>query len=456
MEASAPKPAAQYLRMSTEQQRYSLASQRLAIADYAVRHGYEIKRTYQDPARSGLHLKGRRGLQALLSDVLREDRAFSVVLVLDVTRWGRFQDLDQGAHYEFLCRVAGVSVIYCAEPFENDGSTKTALIKQLKRLMAAEYSRELSAKVQASQILQAKLGHRQGAPLIYGVRRVLVDAQGRSRGVLERGAWKAQHNQYVMLQPGPEAELTVIRRIFRRFILPGSTASTIARELNGEAVPFIGARTWTPEGVTRLLRHELMLGTYVYNRTSGLLKGARTPNPPEAWVRVQIFEPIVPKALFARAQNKLRTLGRPRRGREELISALRGVLALHGRISASLIRRTAGSPCVAVFQREFGCLSAAYEAVGFKPPPRKAAPRGFDAAHALQALRMAYERHGHLTREIVDHDPTLFHTTTYAKRFGSLRKAYELAGLPHTTSELRAAAKRPPITARAPPVGAYD
>lgn len=41
--------------------------------------------------------------------------------VYDVSRGGRFQDTDESAHYEFLCRRAEIAVPYCAEQFENDG-----------------------------------------------------------------------------------------------------------------------------------------------------------------------------------------------------------------------------------------------------------------------------------------------------------------------------------------------
>jgi DNA invertase Pin-like site-specific DNA recombinase len=37
------------------------------------------------------------------------------VLVYDVSRWGRFQDIDESAHYEFVCKQAGIKVAYCAE-----------------------------------------------------------------------------------------------------------------------------------------------------------------------------------------------------------------------------------------------------------------------------------------------------------------------------------------------------
>jgi hypothetical protein len=50
-------PAAQYLRMSTEHQQYSLENQSAAIQKYAELHGFEVVRTYLDEARSGLVLR---------------------------------------------------------------------------------------------------------------------------------------------------------------------------------------------------------------------------------------------------------------------------------------------------------------------------------------------------------------------------------------------------------------
>lgn len=46
-------PAAQYLRMSTENQQYSLENQSAAIKRYADKKGFEIVQTYEDVAKSG-------------------------------------------------------------------------------------------------------------------------------------------------------------------------------------------------------------------------------------------------------------------------------------------------------------------------------------------------------------------------------------------------------------------
>lgn len=40
--------AAEYVRMSTEQQQYSTANQSQAIREYASRHGFRIDKTYED------------------------------------------------------------------------------------------------------------------------------------------------------------------------------------------------------------------------------------------------------------------------------------------------------------------------------------------------------------------------------------------------------------------------
>ncbi len=84
-------PVAQYLRMSTTHQKYSLDHQRVALARYASEHKMEIIRTYSDPGCSGLELAHRPGLRQLLQDVVSKP-PFRAVVVYDVSRWGRFQD----------------------------------------------------------------------------------------------------------------------------------------------------------------------------------------------------------------------------------------------------------------------------------------------------------------------------------------------------------------------------
>ncbi|MCK1583911.1 recombinase family protein [Bradyrhizobium sp. 168] len=155
--------------MSRELRRYSTANQMAAIAAYAEANTLTIVRTYRDEGRSGLRIKGRPGLIELIEDVQSGRAAFDHILVYDVSRWGRFQDVDESAYYEFLCKRSGVQVEYCAEIFKNDGTFVSGIAKSLKRGMAAEWSRELSVKVHAGHCRVASLGYRVGAPVGYGL-----------------------------------------------------------------------------------------------------------------------------------------------------------------------------------------------------------------------------------------------------------------------------------------------
>jgi hypothetical protein len=114
--------AAEYVRMSTEHQKYSTENQAEVIRQYAARRGIEVVRTYADEGKSGLRLDGRDALKQLIDDVQSGRADFATILVYDVSRWGRFQDADESAYYEYICKRAGISVQYCAEQFENDGS----------------------------------------------------------------------------------------------------------------------------------------------------------------------------------------------------------------------------------------------------------------------------------------------------------------------------------------------
>ena len=150
--------AAQYVRMSTDYQQYSIENQAVVIATYAELHKLTIVRTYRDEGESGLKIENRVGLTELVEDVQSGRADFAHLLVFDVSRWGRFQDVDESAHYEFICRKAGVKVAYCAEQFDNDGSLLASIMKNIKRVMAAEFSRELGEKVFRGKTTLAQMG----------------------------------------------------------------------------------------------------------------------------------------------------------------------------------------------------------------------------------------------------------------------------------------------------------
>src|SRR6476660_5752324 len=213
-----PSLAAAYVRMSTDLQKYSTENQLHTIRRYAEQRGYTIVRVFEDSGRSGLSMDGRDGLQSLMLEVQSGTAGFQAILVYDVSRWGRFQDADEGAYHEHVCSRAGIRVHYCGEQFDNDGSIGSILLKNVKRVMAGEYSRELSVKVFAGQCRLIEHGFRQGGPAGYGLRRVLIDEKHEAKSELSRGQRKSLQTDRVVLTLGPEEELDNVRRMYRLFV----------------------------------------------------------------------------------------------------------------------------------------------------------------------------------------------------------------------------------------------
>jgi DNA invertase Pin-like site-specific DNA recombinase len=346
--------------MSTEGQQYSIAYQQLAIRQYALARGMTIVRSYADEGISGLTAEGRPALLQLLSDVQGDRADFSIILVYDVSRWGRFQDTDESAHYEYLCRKANVRVEYCAEPFSNDSSPLTAIYKSIKRAMAAEYSREQSIRVHRAVAQAASRGYFTGGKPGLGFSRMLVAPDGRHKGILPVGVRRDIRSDHMTLVPGPAVELKIVRRIFHLFVNRHFSPQKIAIAVDREF-----GRRFHPGTIRSILRNERYIGTSTYNRQSKKLKGRRATNPRSAWIRVpKAYNPVVPKKLFAKAQAVMRERRHRQHTEESLLARLRMLLNKHGYLSAAIIRADS-KPDVVQYKRKFGGVRQAYARLGY-------------------------------------------------------------------------------------------
>jgi DNA invertase Pin-like site-specific DNA recombinase len=377
-------PAAQYIRMSTEHQQYSLENQSLAIQKYADCHNFEIVQTYTDTARSGVILKHRAGLQRLLQDVVQGSCGFSAILVYDVSRWGRFQDTDEAAHYEFLCKSSGVPVHYCAEIFANDGTLPSLIMKALKRTMAGEYSRELGVKVLAGQKRLAVLGFKQGGLPGYGLRRMLVSPSRVPKQILVQGERKSIATDRVILVLGPDQEVQCVRNIFSMLIFEKRTVYAIARELNRRRIPYLNGTEWDYQAVYNILTHPKYVGYSVFARTSRKLYTPAIRLPETQWVLTPgAFEAIVDSQTFQEAQRILRDRTN-NKSDEEILNSLRRLLASKGTLSLSLIQKSPNAPSPSTYRHRFGSLRQTYSLIGYGHPDQF---KSMDLRHKTLALR---------------------------------------------------------------------
>ncbi|AWN35966.1 recombinase family protein [Methylobacterium radiodurans] len=353
--------------MSTDHQRYSTENQADAISAYAAQRSFDIVRTYADEGRSGLNIAGRESLKMLLDDVRNGRADFDAILVYDISRWGRFQDADESGYYEFVCREAGIAVHYCAEPFENDGSPSSTIMKSVRRVMAGEFSRDLSTKVFAGQCRLVSLGYRQGGPAGYGLRRRLIDEKGHTKAELRPGEQKSLQTDRVVLVPGPEEEVEMVRRIYHFFVEERRSEREIAAMFNAKGWKTNLGRPWTRSVVHQILSNEKYVGNNVYNRISFKLKKKRVVNPPDMWIRADgAFEAIVNPASFHAAACILEERAR-RFSDNDMLRMLSDLLASRGLLSGLIIDEIEEMPSAASYRHRFGSLLRAYQLVGYAP-----------------------------------------------------------------------------------------
>ncbi len=352
--------AAQYLRMSSEMQQYSLENQADAITQYAATNGFLVTKTFSDVAKSGVSCKHRRGLQELLRETMSGEAEFRAILVYDVSRWGRFQDVDEAAHYEYLCRDAGVPVYYCAELFPREMGLASSLLKAMKRSMAGEYSRELSIKIHDAKIRLARMGYQLGSYPPYGMRRLMIGPNGSAKQILEYGEWKSLQTDRVVLVPGPRDEIKVVQRIFREFTKEHRKPIEIARRLNADGLRNLQGSPWTNSSIIRTLRQAKYTGTQVWGKSRVFLQSKRRSQAPEEWVVCpNAFQPVIGKATFDRAQAEFASFTK-NLSDDALIKKLEKMIQTKGRIDNRVIRSSC--PCHwGVYMRRFGSLLAVYD-----------------------------------------------------------------------------------------------
>jgi DNA invertase Pin-like site-specific DNA recombinase len=353
--------------MSTDLQKYSTENQLHTIRRYAEQRGFTIVRVFEDSGRSGLRMDGRDGLQSLMLEVQSGAAGFQAILVYDVSRWGRFQDADEGAYHEHVCSRAGIRVHYCAEQFDNDGSIGSILLKNVKRVMAGEYSRELSVKVFAGQCHHVEDGFRQGGPAGFGLRRLLIDEGRNPKGELRRGDRKSLQTDRVVLTRGPLEEIEHVQRIYSMFVEDGKSEREIALVLNQQGVLSDFGRPWTRASVHQILTNEKYIGNNIFNRVSFKLKQRRVVNRRDTWVRADgVFPSIVDRALFERARLIIDQRGN-HYSDEELLALLQAVLDEEGSLSGLIIDERDGMPSSSLYRHRFGSLLRAYSLIGYAP-----------------------------------------------------------------------------------------
>ncbi len=364
--------AATYARHSAEnRQENSVEIQQDEMRRFADKNNIEIVKDFWDAGKSGLNAEGRQGFQDLLG--FAKKGYIDSILCLDMTRWGRFQNIDLSAAYEAQCAEYGVEVIYVnhgdlrEESGDYDGLDDNdmflGLRKSMERTMAGKYSADLSKKVWAGAAKVSEQGNRAGGPPPYGMLRVEVDEQRNALGVMKPKQHKSYPNNRVRLIPDQEHKAEIVCDIFNLFVTEDRSESEIVAALEQRNIPAPKGGKWTTSTIRRILRNEEYAGSVVYNRVSFKLKKKRVRNPREKWiVKPGSYPHVVEPAIFEAAQAKF-DLRDKRMSREEIQQRLRFAFQKYNMLSYTLMHSLPDMPTRREVIKEFGSLPEALQSL---------------------------------------------------------------------------------------------
>ena len=298
-----------YIRVSTEQQtgedRTSLSEQRRAINAHAEKLGRIVTDAaiFADPGVSGATAHGRPGFVAMIAFCESHARASrdGVILVLNDSRFGRFRDMREAGHWQFVLAELGWEVRFCEGDEIPDGMARNVM-RLVGSGAATEYRENLRKTQRRASRAVAETGRwRCEAPL--GYRRLATRKDGAQR-LLEIGQRKAD-DEIVRLALGPQEEQELVRWMFETYASGSMSLWHLANAAQDRAP---GLRTWKTQVVRSMLVNPAYVGDVVHGRRPATEDGAQRVDRDEShWLVVPNTHPaIISRELFEAVQGMLR------------------------------------------------------------------------------------------------------------------------------------------------------
>ena len=297
-----------YVRVSTEQQageqKLSLSEQRRHITEFALKLGRVLspEMIFEDPGVSGATAEGRPGFMAMLSYCEQHQRSpvqRGTVVVLNDSRFGRFDDPEEATHWRFVLKRLGWLVRF-VDADEVQDPTARSVIRVIQSAQATQYRQNLRVTAKRAARATAEQGRwQQEAPL--GYRRLATRPDGAQR-VMEIGQRKAP-DEVSRLTPGPENEQEVIRWIFENYASGERSIHGMVKELDRK-FPY---RRWSTGTVGAILQNPAYVGDVVWCRrvTDKTERLERTVRDRSEWVVVRDAHPaIISRETFQQAQDR--------------------------------------------------------------------------------------------------------------------------------------------------------
>ncbi len=279
------RPAAAYLRRSTDRQEQSLGDQRTEISRWARENGFGIIKEYIDDAISGTSAKGRPGFMQMIADA--ERREFEGVIVWSSDRFSR-ANLTETEHFRYVLGEAGVTVHSVTEDFVAKEGLDGDVLRAVKQHMNRQYSVSLSQNTLRGQVSSVLRFSDPGRMAPYGYDREIVgpdgtvqytvrfreggdremrDRDGKVVTVFTKGQslQKPGKECTARLVMSDDARVQVVKDIFA-LCVAGKGFKHITAELNKRGIVSPKGHIWQFTTIKNIIENPVYRGALVWNR----------------------------------------------------------------------------------------------------------------------------------------------------------------------------------------------
>ena len=253
--------ACMYLRLSKDdgihRESNSISNQRELIQSYAKKNEIEIVKEYTDDGYSGTNYD-RPALKKLIEEVGKKNRAFDIIIVKDLSRFGR--DYIGAGKYiqkifpEFKMRFISINDNYDSQ---NADMNDTNLILPIRNFINDSYARDISNKVKSSQKIKREKGEYIGSFAPYGYKK---SKENKNKLIVDENIRDIIKNIYDMKLQGYSS-----KAIAEELNHLGIDSPKIYKERQGlnykGGFKAIKGGNWSAKTINRVIENELYIGT---------------------------------------------------------------------------------------------------------------------------------------------------------------------------------------------------
>ena len=301
--------ACMYLRLSKDDgmsiESNSIINQRELIQSYAKKNNLEIVKEYVDDGYSGTTYD-RPALKDLMEEISKKNRAFDIIIVKDLSRFGR-DYIGAGTYIQKIFPQLHIRFISINDNYDSKHAdmSDTNLILPIRNFINDSYARDISNKVKSSQKMKREKGEYIGSFAPYGYK-------------------KSEENKNKLIVD--ENVRDIIKSIFD-MKLKGYSSKAIAEELNDlgidspkvykekQGLHYTGGfkvkkgRNWSAKAINRIIENEVYIGTMLQGKSATInyKNKKQIEKDKRDWVKVEhTHEGIISKEVFYIANRMLK------------------------------------------------------------------------------------------------------------------------------------------------------